>query len=409
MKPVLVNFVRDTPLGRDAAALLRACVHCGACAPTCPTFQLLGDELDSPRGRIYQMKMVLEGRRPATRETLAHLDRCLGCRTCEAVCASGMHYAALLDIGRVLIEGRVARPWRERVARALVRSVIPHPGRFTPLLRLGQLVRPLMPTALKRRIPARRRAVEWPASRHARRMLVLDGCVQPAIAPNINAAAARVLDRLGISLVRAQSAGCCGALHQHTSDPSGALDFARRNIDAWWPHVEAGCEAIVTTASGCGLHVKEYGHLLRGDPTYAARAKRVSQMARDLSEVVAREDLGRLEPGVPAGTKVAFQSPCSLQHGQRLNGVVEKILSEAGFVLTEVPDRYLCCGSAGSYALLQPGIASRLKRNKVAALESARPDLIASANIGCLVHLQSGTDLPVRHWIELFQLPRGDA
>ncbi|TAM47265.1 MAG: glycolate oxidase iron-sulfur subunit [Gammaproteobacteria bacterium] len=401
MPAVLTNFIRTTPLGREAGELLRACVHCGACKSTCPTFLLLNDELDSPRGRIYLMKMVLEGRLAPTYETVVHLDRCLNCRNCEAVCSSGMHYGAMLDIGRSLIESQVERPWRERLARALVRDVIPYPARFTPLLRLGQLLRPLLPGALKRKVPARQRATAWPAPRHARTMLVLEGCAQPAIAPNINAATARVLDRLGISLVRAANAGCCGALHQHTSDTVGALDFARRNIDAWWPYIEAGCEAIVMTASGCGLFVKEYGYQLRHDPAYAAKAKRVSELTRDLSEILVREDFARLKTGIQAGTKVAFHPPCSLQHGQRLNGIVEKILTDLGFVLTEVPDKHLCCGAAGSYSLLQPELSNQLKRNKVVALESGQPAVIVTANVGCLTHLQSGSTVSMRHWVEL--------
>ncbi len=376
-------------------------MHCGACKSTCPTFLLLGDELDSPRGRVYLIKMVLEGRRAPAHDVLVHLDRCLNCRNCEAVCSSGVRYGALFDLGRTLVESQVARPWRERLARALVRDVIPYPARFTPLLRLGQFLRPLLPGAFKRRIPPRQRATAWPAPRHARTMLVLEGCAQPAIAPNINAAAARVLDRLGISLIRAAEAGCCGALHQHTSDTAGALDFARRNIDAWWPHIEAGCEAIVLTASGCGLFVKEYGYQLRHDPAYAAKARRVSELARDLSEIVVQEDLAPLKTGVRVGTNVAYHPPCSLQHGQRLNGIVEKILTDLGFVLTPVPDKHLCCGAAGSYSLLQPGLSNRLKQNKVAALESGRPELIVTANIGCLTHLQGDSTRSVRHWIEL--------
>lgn len=401
MQAVPTNFLRKSSLGREVETLLRACVHCGACRETCPTYLLLGEELDSPRGRVYLMKMVLEGRRAPTHETIAHLDRCLNCRNCEAVCSSGIRYGALLDIGRSLIEGRVSRPWHERLARALLREVVPYPARFTPLLRLGQLLRPLLPGSLKRRIPPRQCAAAWPAPRHARRMLVLEGCAQPAIAPNINAATARALDKLGISLVHAANAVCCGALHQHTSDAIGALDFARRNIDAWWPQIESGCEAVVMTASGCGLYVKEYGYQLRNDPAYAAKAKRVSELARDLSEIMAREDLAPLKVGINTGMKVAFHPPCSLQHGQRLNGVVEKILTDLGFVLTPVPDKHLCCGSAGSYSLLQPGLSRRLKRNKLAALESGRPEAIVTANIGCLAHLQSGSTVPVQHWIEL--------
>jgi glycolate oxidase iron-sulfur subunit len=403
MQTALADFIRDTPTGCEAGSILRTCVHCGFCNATCPTYQLLGDELDGPRGRIYLMKQVLEGHAP-THATLTHLDRCLTCRNCETTCPSGVRYGALLEIGRPLIESRVVRPWHERFSRALLRAVIPYPARFTPLLRLGQLLRPLLPGSVRRSIPARRKAAVWPAPRHARKMLVLDGCVQPAMAPNINAATARVLDKLGISLVRAENAGCCGALHYHTSDPAGALDFARRNIDAWWPHIEAGCEAVVMTASGCGVHIKDYGHLLRDDPVYAAKAKRVSELTKDLSEVLAKEDLSPLKTGIQPGMKVAFQSPCTLQHGQKLNGVVEQILTDLGFALTPVPDGHLCCGAAGSYALLQPKLSQQLRQNKLASLQSGTPAVIATANIGCLAHLQTGASVPVRHWIELAAL-----
>ncbi len=400
MQTALADFIRDTPAGREADSILRSCVHCGFCNATCPTYQLLGDELDGPRGRIYLLKQVLEGHAP-THATLTHLDRCLTCRNCETTCPSGVRYGALLEIGRPLVESRVARPWHERLVRALLRATVPYPARFTPLLRLGQFLRPLLPGAIKRSIPVRLRVAAWPAPRHARKMLVLEGCVQPAIAPNINAAAARVLDRLGISLVRAEHAGCCGALHYHTSDPAGALDFARRNIDAWWPHIEAGCEAIVMTASGCGVHVKDYGHLLRGDAAYAAKAKRVSGLTRDLCEILSKEDLSPLKAGIRPGMKVAFQSPCTLQHGQQVNGVVEQILADLGFTLTPVPDGHLCCGSAGSYSLLQPEFSKQLRHRKLANLLSGAPGAIATANIGCLAHLQAGASVPVRHWIEL--------
>ncbi len=400
MQTALADFVRDTPTGREADAILRSCVHCGFCNATCPTYQLLGDELDGPRGRIYLIKEMLEGN-PVTHSTLTHLDRCLTCRNCETTCPSGVRYGALLEIGRELVEQKVARPLLARLTRALLRAVVPYPARFTPLLRLGQFVRPLMPGFMKRLVPAWQMAPAWPAPRHARRMLVLEGCVQPALAPSINLAAARVLDRLGIALIAAENAGCCGALHHHTSDPAGALDFARRNIDAWWPRIEAGCEAIVMTASGCGVHVKDYGHLLRGEPAYAAKAKCVSELTKDLSEILAQEDLSPLKSGIKPGMKVAFQAPCSLQHGQKLGGIVEGILTDLGFTLAPVPDGHQCCGSAGSYALLQPALSRQLRDRKLVTLRSGRPEVIASANIGCLAHLRTGATVPVRHWIEL--------
>jgi len=405
MQTALADIIRDTPTGQEADRILRTCVHCGFCNATCPTYQLLGDELDGPRGRIYLIKQMLEGN-AVTVHTLTHLDRCLTCRNCETTCPSGVRYGALLDIGRELAEQRIGRPWPQRAVRWLIRQILPYPERFTPLLRLGQFFRPLLPRALKRKVPPRQRAVAegqtgGRGQRHARKMLVLEGCAQPALAPNINAAAARVLDRLGIALIPAAGAGCCGAACHHTSGVEEGLAQARRNIDAWWPHIDAGCEAIVMTASGCGVHVKDYGHLLRDDPAYADKARRVSALTKDISEILAKEDLSALKPGVQPVGKIAFQSPCSLQHGQKLNGVAEKILRDLGFALTPVPEAHLCCGSAGTYSLLQGDLSQRLLARKLNALCSGKPQEIVTANIGCLTHLQTRADIPVRHWIEL--------
>ncbi len=400
MQTAIIESLRDTPLGREADQILRTCVHCGFCNATCPTYQLLFDELDGPRGRIYLMKQVLEGQAPSAK-TLTHLDRCLTCRACETTCPSGVRYGALLEIGRELVESQVPRPLLDRLLRRALLTVIPYRERFTPLLRIGQWLRPLLPPAIKRAVPPRTATPAWPAGRHARKMLVLEGCAQPALAPNINAAAARVLDRLGIRLIAAAGAGCCGAASHHTSAREQGLDFARRNIDAWWPHIEAGCEAIVMTASGCGVHVKDYGHLLAGDAAYAVKARRVAELTRDLSEVLAAENLASLKGRVDTGRKVAFHSPCTLQHGQKLNGVVERILRELGFTLTAVPDAHLCCGSAGTYSILQKTLSQQLLERKVSTLQADRPEIIATANIGCLAHLQTGTTVPVRHWIEL--------
>ena len=398
MQTQLTDAIKNTAYGQEADSILRTCVHCGFCNATCPTYQLLGDELDGPRGRIYLIKEMLEGN-AVTRKTQVHLDRCLTCRACETTCPSGVQYGRLVDIGRVVAEQQVQRPWRERVMRKALRMLIPYPQRFTSLLRLGQWIRPLLPATLQRSLPLRQSASAWPASRHARRMLVLEGCVQPAIAPNINAAAARVLDRLEISLLRADNAGCCGAVSYHLNAHDEALDFMRRNIDAWWPHIQAGVEAIVITASGCGTLVKDYGHILRHDPAYAEKAARISALSRDLSEILAAENLSVL---IPANQKqkIAFHSPCSLQHAQQLPGVVEKILTAAGFELTPVPDAHLCCGSAGTYAILQKDLSQQLLHNKLDALQSGAPAAIATANIGCLTHLQSQSRVPVRHWIE---------
>ncbi|MFQ5995358.1 MAG: glycolate oxidase subunit GlcF [Acidiferrobacterales bacterium] len=400
MQTDLADFIKDTPEGREANAILRACVHCGFCTATCPTYQLLGNELDGPRGRIYLIKQVLEGHEPTTR-TQMHLDRCLTCRACETTCPSGVKYGRLADIGRRVVEEKTRRPLAQKIQRRVMRAILPHESRFTPLLKLGRLVRSLLPGALRGSITRAQTPGDWPEPRHARRMLVLDGCVQPGLAPRINAATARVLDHAGISLVRAQGAGCCGALSYHLTAQAEGLDFMRRLIDAWWPHVESGVEAIVTTASGCGVVVKEYGHLLRNDERYADKAARIGSMTRDIAEVLANTDVSPLKRPT---RKVAFHSPCTLQHGQKLNGVVEELLQKCGFELTPVADAYLCCGSAGTYSILQQRLSGRLLANKLETLESGAPEQIVTANIGCLVHLQSRAQVPVTHWIELLDV-----
>ncbi|MGZ5572143.1 MAG: glycolate oxidase subunit GlcF [Usitatibacter sp.] len=401
MQTQLADWIRDTPEGIEADSILRKCVHCGFCLATCPTYNLLGDELDSPRGRIYLMKQMLEGA-PVTVRTQLHLDRCLTCRACETTCPSGVEYGKLVDIGREIVERKVPRPAGERLRRWLLRRALASRALFGFALALGRLARPLLPGRLARKIPKERPAGNWPAARHSRRMLVLTGCVQPAIAPSINAATARVLDRLGISLVEVPGSACCGAVPLHLNCREDALRFAKANIDAWWPQVQAGAEAIVITASGCGTMVADYGHLLRNDADYAAKAGQISELARDVSGIIAAEKVALAARfRGKTGPRVAFQSPCSLQHGLKIRGVVETILAESGFVLTPVPDSHLCCGSAGTYSILQPELSRQLLRNKVIALESGRPEWIATANIGCLSHIESGAHTPIRHWIEL--------
>jgi len=402
MQTNLADWIRDTPTGAEADAILRKCVHCGFCLATCPTYDLLGDELDSPRGRIYLMKQMLEGS-PVSRRTQLHLDRCLTCRACETTCPSGVEYGKLVDIGRALVDERVERPLLDRLRRWLLRHVIPSRALFGAALGAARFARPLLPARLRRKVPPRRAVGPWPARAHARRMLRLAGCVQPAIAPSIDVAAARVLDRIGIELVDVPSGGCCGAVAFHLDDQRGALDYARANIDSWWRFVEAGAEAIVVTASGCGTMVKDYGRLLRDDPRYAEKAARVAALAKDISEVIAAERAAivPLLAKTPKPRKVAFQSPCSLQHGQKLVGVVEPLLREAGYTLTPVPDAHLCCGSAGTYSILQPELSQRLLHRKVRALESGLPHEIATANVGCLAHIGPAAAVPIRHWIEL--------
>lgn len=394
---------KDTAEGRDAEAILRACVHCGFCTATCPTYQLVGDELDGPRGRIYLMKMVLEGETPS-RSTQLHLDRCLTCRACETTCPSGVRYGRLVDIGRGVADARVQRPFVERIVRSVLRTIVPYPKRFGFFYKLGRMA-PQRWSGGMCKTPRRSQAAFWPADQGLKRkMLVLDGCVQPIAAPATNAAAARVLAKLGIELLRAEGAGCCGAISHHLTAPEEAKTFIRRNIDVWWPYIEAGAEALVMTASGCGAMVREYGHLLRDDPYYAAKAARVSELTRDLSEVLARENLQTFA-SVGRGRRIAWHSPCTLQHGQKIVGVVERILRNAGFELTPVRDSHLCCGSAGTYSLLQKKLSEPLLRNKLDALQEGRPAAIATANIGCQLHLGSESAVPVHHWIELLDEP----
>lgn len=407
MQTSLAPFIKNTAEGNEAEAILRKCTHCGMCTATCPTYQLLSDELDSPRGRIYLIKQVLEGANPGPKTQL-HLDRCLTCRSCESTCPTGVRYGRLLDIGRRVVEERVGRPPIEAARRKLLRSVIPSRWLFDPLVALGQLALPLLPQEWQRKVPAHPAPGKpWPATRHARTMLLLESCGQSSASPATNIAAARVLDRLGITLLRVQNAGCCGAVSLHLSAQDEALGFMRRNIDAWWPRIEAGAEAVVSTASGCGITVRDYAHLLARDPGYGDKAKRISSLARDLSEVVLAE-CDRLKARIPQPSpsarspeqQVAFHSPCSLQHGLKLKGTVEPLLMAFGFSLTDVPDAHLCCGSAGTYSILQPELSRRLLTNKIAALTSGKPSVILTANIGCQMHLQSATNLPVRHWIE---------
>jgi len=385
-----------------ARAIIGNCVHCGFCLATCPTYQLLGNELDSPRGRIYLIKQMLEGA-AATAVTATHLDRCLTCRACETTCPSGVQYGQLLDIGRQMLESRPTRTPRERLLRSALGAALSRRALFAGALRVGQWLRPLLPQLQAERIPARARATAAPAPRHARRMIVLQGCVQPALAPNINAAAARVFDRMGISLVTAKAETCCGALSHHLGAARRALQQARRNIDAWVPLLDGGAEALVTTASGCGVMVKDYAELLRDDPAYAPRAARVSAATRDLCEVLAVGDVVHMTEGRRrgGGARVAWQSPCTLQHGQKLTGRVEPLLRAAGFALTAVPDPHLCCGSAGTYSILQRELALRLRAAKLDTLQAAAPAVIATANVGCLQHLAAAAAVPVKHWIEL--------
>jgi glycolate oxidase iron-sulfur subunit len=396
--------LEDTSRGREAQDLLRACVHCGFCLPACPTYRLLGNELDSPRGRIYLVKQLVEGG-PVGRETLTHLDRCLTCRACETACPSGVQYGRIIDLGRELAEQQIGRSPGDRALRIAMTGVLGRRRLVEVLLRVGGWLRPLLPPAIRAKLPHTEPRVVSGAGRQAarppRRVVLLEGCVQPGLAPGINAAATRVLDRLGIATVRARGETCCGALGHHLGRTRSAIGQARSNIDACTKLLDAGAECVLSTASACGLMVKDYGRLLAADPSFAERARRLADATRDLSEVIEPRDLQRagLTPG--AGPLVAWQSPCTLQHGQRNIGRVEALLVAAGYRLAPVRDASLCCGSAGTYSLLQPALSRELRTRKLESLLAGKPDVIATANIGCLAHLREASSVPVRHWIEL--------
>jgi len=405
MQTSIAPELANDPRVIEAEQILRKCVHCGFCLATCPTYNLLGDELDSPRGRIYLMKQVVEGQTP-TATTQTHLDRCLTCRNCESTCPSGVEYSHLLDRGRSRVDERVERPWSQKLVRAGLNAVLPYRKRVKPLVLLGQSVRPILPAAIAAKVPQKQVAGPWPSAKHERVMLVLDGCVQASMTPATNAAAARVLDKLGVQLRNIESSGCCGAVSFHLGAEDDARDFMRRNIDAWWPAIEAGAEAVVTTASGCGVMVKDYGRELSSDSLYAEKAARVSELCVDIVEVLKREllerdDLANYKPKAIEAGKIAFHPPCTLQHGQKLPMVTESLLRRLGFNLVAVRDSHICCGSAGTYSVTQPKLSKQLRDNKLSHLMANKPDIIATANIGCQLHVQSGTAVPVLHWVEL--------
>lgn len=389
----------DYPDIQEADDILRTCVHCGFCNATCPTYQELGDERDGPRGRIYLLKQMLETGDVSEKSQL-HLDRCLTCRSCETTCPSGVKYGRLAEIGRDIMEEQVSRPADQRLKRWLIRQILPYPNRFRFLLRLGQLFRSFLPRDLKDQVPIKQITRPRPSQQHSRQMLVLEGCAQPSATPNTNNAAARILDKLGISLIAAPDAGCCGAVSYHLPSHEEGLAFMRRNIDAWWPYIDAGVEAIVISASGCGSMVKEYGEKLKHDDAYAAKAKHISALTRDLSEILIKEDLEKLVVK-QTSRKTAVHCPCSLQHAQQLGGHVEEILQRTGIELSKTQNGHLCCGSAGTYSLLQPKLSQQLLTNKIIDLTIDNPEQIVTANVGCQLHLGSHASIPVKHWIEL--------
>ena len=402
MRAILTTDVAASPIGREAESILRSCVHCGFCNAVCPTYRLQGDERDGPRGRIYLIKAMLEGE-PIGETTQRHLDRCLTCRACESTCPSGVRYARLTELVKPRLEVMVARPARVRLLRWLLRRVMVDAGRVRALLALGRAVRRLLPARIARWVPAARSPGDWPAARHARRLLCLTGCIQESASPRINAAAARVLDRLGTSLRRVPGTVCCGALPLHLGYVDEARALARANIDAWWPELEAGASGVFSASSGCSAMLEEYGVLLADDAGYRKRAERVAELAMDASAAISASDLRAVLPQRSAANavRIAFQAPCTLQHALKVKGAVENVLEAAGFELVPRQTLESCCGSAGTYSLLQPRLANELRARKLADLATGDPEAIASANIGCILHLERSAGVPVRHWIEL--------
>lgn len=393
-----------TAAGKEAEAILRSCVHCGFCNATCPTYQLLGDELDGPRGRIYQIKQMLEGDVPGP-ETLLHLDRCLTCRNCETTCPSGVQYGKLLDIGREYIQQHSNRHLISKLQRTLLRQLLSSKKLFALLTRMAVPVKKWLPESLQHTFASAEATIAWPTSTHTRRMLILDGCVQPSLAPDINASCARVLDKLGIQTIRLEKDGCCGAVNQHLDATEAARQAMRHNIDCWWPYISTGIEAIISTASACSLMLKDYAYFLKDDPVYADKARRVSELARDVSEVISECDLSSF--AAERKERIAWHPPCTLQHGQSITGIVEHILQQCGYSLSPVIEQHLCCGAAGTYSILQAELSQNLLRNKLRNLQAELPDIIATANTGCLLHLRSKSSKPVMHWLQL--LDRQDA
>lgn len=394
------NFAKPfkaIPESEELKNILQACVHCGFCNAVCPTYQILGDELDGPRGRIYLLKQMLQGEN-VSQLTQQHLDRCLSCSSCETVCPSGVQYGRLKDVGQFILEQQVKRPVLQKLRRSIIKLIFPYRRRFGALIIFARLAKPILPKQIKRKIPGKVSVTKWPELKHHRRMIILSGCVQPVLAPEIDVAAAKVLDKLGISLLKIDSTNCCGALSYHLSDRQHALSFAKNNIDVCWPYIEQGVEAIVSTASGCGLMIKDYAELLKNDQQYAGKAIKFSALVKDISEILGDEDLSIF--AAENRPEIAFQAPCTLQHGQKLTGVAESILRSVGFQLLAVDDSHICCGSAGVYSILQPELSSQLLENKLQALQDKMPQFIATANIGCLSHLQSKSKVIVKHWIE---------
>jgi len=392
---------------QEAESIVRKCVHCGFCNATCPTYQLLGHESDGPRGRIYLITQLLQGQ-PADRQTRAHLDRCLLCRACETTCPSGVSYGRLLETGRHMLDQQQPRSGLDGLKRKMMTTLIPSHGLMQAGVQIARPMRALLPATLSSQLPLPGKSLARPDRTHPRKMLLLEGCAQSSLTPETNAAAARVLDRFGIQLLPETRQGCCGAVCLHTSAREKGLRDIRSRIDTWWPSVQAGAEAIISTASGCGVTVKDYGELLKTDPEYADKAQQIAGLAVDISEVISTET-AKVPPApeLHGNLKVAFHSPCTMQHGQKITGKVESLLQEYGFTILPVADSHLCCGSAGTYSILQPDLSGQLKADKLEKLQMHGPDVIATANVGCQLHLRKDSNVPVLHWIELLDTVKG--
>lgn len=398
MRAPVAEHMQANAFAEEAAAIVRSCVHCGFCNATCPTYQLTGDELEGPRGRIYLIKSMLEDGVIGD-ATLTHLDQCLVCRNCETTCPSGVDYGRLLDVVKPYVKDAVALSAGARLERWLLTRIVPYPSRFAPFVASGRLLRPLMPARLKRLVPASPSIQTRNYETHAREILLLGGCAQPVMNPAIDAAAQAVFNALGITLQRCPGVDCCGALTYHLGYAEEAVATAKANVDAWWPEVEKGVEAILATSSGCGVHLKEYARVLADEPEYAERARTIQNLVKDPIEVIDVDNLSSLIDA-PDDT-IAFHPPCTLQHGQRLAGRVETLLERLGWQLCAVSDSHLCCGSAGSYSLLHPQTANALRTDKLDKLLSGAPQEIITANIGCQLHLGAASPVRVRHWLEL--------
>ena len=407
MQTNISEELKLTAEGSEADRILLSCVHCGFCNATCPTYRVLGDELDGPRGRIYLIKGLLEGKE-ASQKTQVHLDRCLTCLACETSCPSGVEYGRLAEIGRQQINKKAKRIFSERSYRYLLRQILPYPKRFSLLLRIGRGIRFLLPDKYRRMIPVnihtKQQIKKIESVVHTRKMILFSGCVQPLLSPETNCASTRLLNKLGIETITSRDEKCCGAIDHHMAIDERALFFIKNNIDAWWPSIEQGAEAIVISASGCGTMIKDYGYILRNDPDYKDKAHQVAKLARDIGEIIAAEDVGKLRKIINVSSnRFAFQNPCSLQHGQKMKDKTAELLKKLGYQICDVEDADQCCGSAGTYSLLQTELSEKLRRKKINSLEVVKPDVIMTANIGCQLHLQQATDIPVKHWIEILE------